>query len=222
MGKIIILPETTLKPITLIGARAGVCYGSDVSNEEKNYKRGLQCIEDMHGRTLEFPDIHMVLDGYSARVIREYYTHIGCLPTRLQASTRYINYKNFEYIVPKSIENNSDTKLIYDTCMKMIKNSLKMLDDLQIPKEDIANILPLGMTTKIVDKRNLRNLIDMSYQRKCTRTYWEFRELFIDIENALREYSDEWEWIVNNLFMSKCEFLGYCPEKNSCGWYSNK
>lgn len=35
MGKIIILPETTLKPITLIGARAGVCYGSDVSNEEK-------------------------------------------------------------------------------------------------------------------------------------------------------------------------------------------
>ncbi len=36
MGKIIILPETSEKPITLIGARAGVCWGADVSDPEKN------------------------------------------------------------------------------------------------------------------------------------------------------------------------------------------
>ena len=29
MGKITILPETTKNPISLIGQRAGVCYGSD-------------------------------------------------------------------------------------------------------------------------------------------------------------------------------------------------
>lgn len=47
----------------------------------------------------------MILDGYSARVIREWYTHIGGSPTRLQASTRYIDYEHgFDYVVPPSIE----------------------------------------------------------------------------------------------------------------------
>lgn len=91
------------------------------------------------------------------------------------------------------------------------------LNDLGIPREDLANLLPLGMTTKIVEKRNLRNLIDMSHVRKCTRAYWEFRELFSTIENALREYSDEWTWIVDNMFKPKCELTGYCDETKSCG-----
>ncbi len=32
---ITILPETTKNPITLIGKRAGICYGSDISDDEK-------------------------------------------------------------------------------------------------------------------------------------------------------------------------------------------
>ena len=94
--------------------------------------------------------------------------------------------------------------------MKNIRKNLIELEDDGIPREDIANLLPLGMTTKIVEKRNLRNLIDMSHTRKCSRAYWEFRELFRDIENALREYSDEWKLIVDNLFKPKCEITGYC------------
>ena len=72
---------------------AGVCYNANIENDEKNYKRGMDCIKSMHGRTTEFPDVYMVLDDYSARVIREFYTHIGGAPTRLQASTRYIDYE---------------------------------------------------------------------------------------------------------------------------------
>ena len=51
----------------------------------------------------------------------------------------------------------------------------------------------------------------------CTRAYWEYRELFRDISNELRERSKEWEWIVDNLFKPKCEELGYCTERKSCG-----
>ena len=72
MGTITILPETTKTPITLIGNRAGICWGADVTNAEKNYKRGVDCIKSGHGRTFEFPDVHMVIDGFSARVMREY------------------------------------------------------------------------------------------------------------------------------------------------------
>lgn len=94
MGTVTIQRFTYKNPISMIGEEAGVCWGADTSDPEKNYKRGLDCLENEHGRTFEFPDVYMILDGYSARVIREWYTHIGGAPTRLQASTRYIDYRN--------------------------------------------------------------------------------------------------------------------------------
>ena len=101
--------------------------------------------------------------------------------------------------------------------MKNVTEAGRALEELGIPREDSAMLLPLGMTTKIVDKRNLRNLIDMSRQRMCTRAYWEYRELFSDICKALREYSEEWAYIIDTQMMPKCEVLGYCPETYCCG-----
>ena len=228
MGTVTILKETTKNPLTLIGERAGVCWGADTGSPEKNRKRGMDCIESGHGRTLEFVNVEMVLDGYSARVIREWYTHIGGAPTRLQASTRYIDYGEFEYVTPPSIAGSLAAKALYDATMAVIADTMRRLElmnhvnevaELGFPREDIAMLLPLGMTTRIVDKRNLRNLIDMSRQRMCNRAFWEFRELFRDISIALVNYSEEWGWIVNNCFHEKCVELGYCPEKHGCGKY---
>lgn len=222
MGKVIIYEETTKNPITLIGKMAGVCYGANTEDDEKNYKRGLDCLQSQHGRTLEFPDIYVCFDGYSARVDRELYTHIGGSPTRLQGSTRYINYKDFGYYTPESIKKNDDADLFYSTMMLKLKNGLATLDELGIPKEDSANALPLGMQSKVVAKYNLRTVIDMSHQRECTRAYHEFRDMFKDWKQALSEYSEEWKYIVDNFFQPKCEYLMYCPEKFSCGKYPKR
>lgn len=222
MGKIIILPETTRNPITLIGEMAGVCWGADTSDPAKNYKRGWDCIESGHGRTFEFPDVYMILDGYSARVIREWYTHIGGMPTRLQESTRYVDCRDFDFVVPPSIKQSDALVSIYAEAMGDIMEAVQDLEKFGVPREDAAMLLPLGMTTRIVDKRNLRNLIDMSRQRMCMRAYWEFRELFDDISGALSRYSDEWEMVTDHLFMPKCEALGYCPEKHGCGKYPRR
>lgn len=217
MGKVIIQDETTKNPIELIGFEAGICYGSDTSDSEKNYKRGLMNIASGHGRTMEFPQVFITLEGYSARVIRELYTHIGGAPTRLQASTRYIDYGEFEYIIPPSIKKDKEKKEAYEDAMNQISVSFRELQRLGTPKEDIANILPLGMTTTIAFRTNLRNLIDMSHQRLCSRAYWEFRELMCDIMKALSEYSEEWKYLVETYFKPKCELYGYCIEHNSCG-----
>lgn len=218
MGSIMILPETTKNPITLMGRRAGCCWNANITDDRKNYKRGMDCIKSGHGRVMEYVNVEMIIDEYSARVIREWYTHLGGSPTRLQASTRYIDYEHgFNYVVPNSIRNNEEAYDVYLEAIHQICYGLVQLDELGIPREDSAMLLPLGMTTKIVDKRNLRNLVDMSRQRMCTRAYHEYRELFDDICNALREYSDEWKWIVDNLFHVKCDEVGYCTESKSCG-----
>ena len=220
MGKVIIQEETTLYPISLIGEEAGICWGADTSDRMKNQKRGMDCIKSNHGRTMEFPNVYMILDGYSARVIREFYTHIGGAPTRLQASTRYIDYEHgFDSVCPASIKNNKNNEAweAYINALKSIKNSLQTLDACGIPREDSAMLLPLGMTTKVVVKINARTLMDMSRQRMCNRAYWEYRVLFKDICEALSLYSEEWEVFVAENFMAKCDACGYCVEAKCCG-----
>lgn len=222
MGQITILKETTVNPISLMGERAGVCWGADTTSEVKNFNRGLDILESNHGRVLEYVNVEMLIDGYSARVIREWYTHIGGSPTRLQASTRYINYENFSYTTPPVIASNDEALNLYNSTMKTISEACAKLEEMGIKREDAALLLPLGMSTRIVDKRNLRNLIDMSRQRMCTRAYWEYRKLFSDICKALRNYSSEWEYIIDNYFMAKCDATGVCPEKKSCGRHEKK
>ena len=219
MGTITILHETTKNPITLIGERAGICWGADITDAEKNYKRGMDCITSDHGRTLEFVMIDMLIDGYSARVIREYMRHVGGGLSVLQASTRYIDYKEFECVKPDSIANNHRASIEFDTALASIRVALKEMENKGIPREDAAMLLPLGMTTRLVDHKNLRNLVDMSRTRMCNRAYWEFRELFRDMLTALENYSREWCQVVELTMYPKCKERRICPEKHGCGMY---
>ena len=189
MGSVMIQNYTCKNPITMIGFEAGICWGADTADEKKNYRRGLDCLESGHGRTFEFPDVYLTLEGYSARVIREWYTHIG----------------------------GSAAKAVYDELMAEIQKHLARLDELGVPREDSAMGLPLGMETRIVCKHNLRNLMDMSRQRMCCRAYHEYRALFSDLCRELSGYSEEWDYTVSHYFMPKCRAIGFCPEKHSCG-----
>ena len=173
MGKILVQSYTTKNPISMIGEEAGICWGADTSDVNKNYKRGLDCLRSGHMRTAEYPQVYIVLDGYSARVIRELYTHIAGGPTRLQASTRYIEYGKFDYIIPNSIEKEKEAKRIYNNTMEVTSAGYKYLEELGVPKEDIANMLPLGMETKIVLRTNLRHLIYMQHNRSCSCANWK-------------------------------------------------
>lgn len=216
-GKVIVMSETTDEPLTLAGYCAGVCWNADVSDPKKNFKRGLQCLKDDHGKVLEYAQVYLILDGWSARVIREVYTHNSGLPSRLQASTRYVDYSNFAYVCPRAAT--PAQKKFYADAMAEITEAAQSLEDDGMKREDAALLLPLGMQTKVVYRTNLRALIDMAKVRMCTRAYWEYRELMDAILEALSIYSDEWKYLVEDLvvFAPKCTELGYCPESKGCG-----
>ena len=183
-GKYItIQTETTQNPIQLMGQEAGECWQANTNDADKNYKRGLECVKSGHGRVLEFPQIYILVEGYSARFVREYYVHLGGAPTRLQASTRYIDYTKdgFSYVIPPSIEKDKEARLQYISAMLNINRQIRSLIDVyKVPKEDAAMLLPLGMTSTFVCRTNARNIIDMSRQRCCMRAYHEYRD-FMDI-----------------------------------------
>lgn len=218
MGQVVVLEETTVKPISLMGQMAGLCYGSDTIDEEKNYKRGLNCLKSEHGRVLEYPTINLFIDGYSARCIRELYTHIAGAPTRLQQSTRYVDYSNFEYVMPKSIEKIYGASLAVDNYIQSTRELISSLEkNYNIPREDLGMLLPLGMKTSVVVKYNARTLSTMAEQRLCIRAYWEYQDLMKNIKKSLQDYSEEWNTLGNFIFKPKCEKLHYCPEVNGCG-----
>lgn len=209
----IIEKRTEKDPLAHIGENAGVCWNSDITDVEKNIKRGKSCIQSGHLRTAEYPTVEMIIEGYSARCIRELYTHIIGV-TRLQDSTRYINFEDFAYYNPGSTEEQKEQ--IAKTMGDISENYGKLLD-LGMKKEDCANILPLGMHTKIVWKINLRGLIHFMNMRLCNRALKEIRTLAGEIKTKLSAYSEEWKWICDNYFVPSCKTIGYCTEEKCCG-----
>lgn len=218
-----ILKWTPVDPLNQIGFCAGVCWDAPVDNVEKNIKRAKTCIKSNHGRTEEFPDVYVVLDEYSARVFREFYTHIVGT-TRLQSSTRYVDAKTMDpendFFIPGKFSPTQKSILVNG--YQEIMRTYSALEATGAAKEDAANILPLGMNSKVVAKINMRALEHMAHKRCCNRAYHEFRKLMDEFIKTLKEYSDEWKWICDTLLVPECKALGYCPEVKGCGMEISK
>ena len=216
--RVYIQSETTTNPLYLMGYEAGTCWNADTTSPEKNIKRAIECINSGHGRVMEYPQIYLTIEGFSIKFAREFLRHIGGAPTVLQDSTRYVNKDNFNFVYPKTIENNSEALFYYQKAMDFINMAYHEINKLGIPKEDSSMLLPLGMETKLAYRTNLRALVDMSSVRECSRAYWEYRQFMTLLKNNLASYSKEWNTIINmGIFAPKCEKLGYCNEKFSCG-----
>ena len=220
--------DATKNPITAIGTVASICYDSisveDIVAEEftKSKKAkviGKHCLNSGHTRTAEFAKVKMLIDGYSARVIRELYTHvIGT--SKVQASTRYIKYdrnNKFGFYTPKAIQNNEQANKIYEDTMCEIIKAYQQLLELGVKQEDAGNILPLGHETTIAFEINVRALMHLFNVRTCNRAYKEFRDLMKELKQELCKLDDEWKELCDNYFVTKCDFYGYCDEGNCCG-----
>ena len=207
-----ILDWTTKDPLNQIGFCAGVCRNSDLS-VEKNIKRAKACIKAGHGRTLEYPDIYFILSGVSARVARQFYTHVIGV-TKLQESTRCVEGAE-GFNIPTTVNDTQKDKLLsgYNNIMNVYKDLIAS----GVSTEDAANVLPLGMYTKVIVKMNLRALEHMAHKRMCSCALKEFREIMAELKQKLRSYSEEWTWVCDNLLVPQCIQLGYCPESKSCG-----
>lgn len=200
-----------------MGFCVGVCQNADISTDITNFKRGVKCINANHGRALEYSDVTVVISGYSARVIRELYTSIIGV-TRLQESTRYVNSEGFDYFIPPTIQHNDVIKdSIYGEAMNKISEAYGTLVDCGIPKEDAANVLPLGMMTKVVLKINVRAISNMAEKRLCSRAYHEYRELMKELKQVLSSLDNEWKILCEKVFLPSCEKNGFCTEEFSCG-----
>ncbi len=229
------LLEMSENAISLIHAACRQCYsekfaGDIFTNPTPNSKAEEEFVRKVvasgHESPLEHVKFTFAVEGVSRALTHQLVRHR--LASYSQQSQRYVKEKDFDYIIPPSVERNPEAKKLFLDLMNVIQENytglLKFLaeDNMngESANQDARFVLPQASETKIVVTMNCRELLNFFKHRCCTRAQWEIRALAQDILNICKEKIPA----VFSEAGAKCEALGYCPEgeKFCCGKYPVK
>lgn len=80
-------------------------------------------------------------------------------------SQRYIDFSNFKYITPKTIEKNQSANRLFQEKMKDIRKTYEALREIGINAEDARYVLPNAALVNITVTCNLRSFLDFYEKR---------------------------------------------------------
>lgn len=208
------LTRITKDPILAIEEAASNCYNSTPAGDGKIMKH---CVKSGHTSVTEFCDFTFHIEGVSRALSHQLVRHR--LASYAQRSQRYCSEDGFNYVIPLSVKNNPTALAFYQDSIRNIASNYKTLQELGIPNEDARMILPNACETQIEVKMNLRALMNFMYERMCTCSQWEIRELAQLMRKAVIEQVPELEpYLVPKCEKNGKEF-GACNESKSrsCG-----
>jgi thymidylate synthase (FAD) len=140
-------------------------------------------LKSKHLSVFEHSSASFYIDGISRSASHQLVRHR--LSSYSQKSQRYVNERNFEYVIPESL-NSGFNKIRYDNLMKELSN---LYDDLMVSgevlKEDIRMILPNACTTTLAMTSNFRQWLSVIDERVTPQAQWEIRNLLSEIWKQL-------------------------------------
>jgi thymidylate synthase (FAD) len=229
------LLEVTKDAVKLIYAACRQCYsekfaGDIFAEDAKDPKKQEEFIAKVassgHESPLEHAKFTFAAEGVSRALTHQLVRHR--IASFSQQSQRYVAAKNFNYIIPPSIEEDDAAKDKFIKVMEYIQENynefLKRFEEKgkkgEGANQDARFILPQAAETKIVFTMNCRELLHFFADRCCTRAQWEIRAL---AKEMLKICKKEIPAVFANAG-EKCIKLGYCPEggRFSCGKYPLK
>lgn len=154
-------------------------------DEDKALKLLQGIVRAGHGSVLEHCTFTFAIDGISRACSHQLVRHR--IASYSQQSQRYVDGHNFDYVIPKSIEDNENFKAAYENFMD---NTMLFYDALVkngIKKEDARFVLPNATTTNIVVTMNARELLHFIELRTSPRAQWEIRELAKEMWKQVKE-----------------------------------
>ena len=177
-----------------------------------NGLRSLQeALDSHHESVIEHCSFTFAVSGVSRALTHQLVRHR--IASYSQQSQRYVNMNEFDYVMPKSIEDNIDAYAKFYQAMDMIDYTYILLKDMGIPEEDARYILPNATCTNIIVTTNARELLHFFSLRCCERAQSEIRELANKMLKICKEVSPT---IFENAGPS-CVRDGFCRESKSCG-----
>jgi thymidylate synthase (FAD) len=227
------LLEMSKDPLNLLYVAYRQCYSAqwagDIWDEDGNKEKQAAFIRKMmrsgHDSPLEHVKFTFAVEGVSRALTHQLVRYR--VASYSQQSQRYVDMKNFGYVIPPSLADDEAMQAEFERCMKEIQRSyqdlLARLEEKGVTgeraHEDARFVLPQAGESKIVVTMNCRELLHFFSQRCCQRAQWEIRGL----ANRMLEICREKLGPVFENGGAKCERLGYCPEgKFSCGRFPLK
>lgn len=228
------LLEYTPNPEKLIASAAKLCYSSvgvdeiaENLNSESVDKFVKMLMSYGHESPVEHISFTFGIEGVSRSLTHQLVRHR--IASYSQQSQRYVKLKQFEYVIPPSIEKDEESKKIFIDTMEMIQDSYDKLVDSLMEKylnegmkkmaaekkaiEDARYVFPNACETKIVVTMNARSLMNFFHHRCCERAQWEIRELADEMLRQVREVAP----VIFGKSGPSC-VSGVCPEgKMTCG-----
>lgn len=205
---------------------AGEVFSDDSINKEKQEEFVKKIVASGHQSPLEHVKFTFAIEGVSRALTHQLVRHR--LASYSQMSQRYVKEKDFDYIIPPSIEKNSQAKIEFEKLMTTIQQGYTKLlgfmgqDNIsgEAANQDARFVLPQAAETKIVVTMNCRELLHFFEHRCCSRAQWEIRQLANKMLDICRKKLPA----VFSGSGAKCEVLEYCPEgeKFCCGKYPVK
>ena len=208
----------TPQPEQTVAAAARLCYSSASASQiarsmapEKTKSFVTKLVEMGHQSPLEHVSFTFAVDGVSRALSHQLVRHR--IASYSQKSQRYVDEKDFTWIMPPSVEKNAAAKRLFETQIEQIRQCYAELCA-AVPREDARYILPNACETKLVVTMNARSLLHFFRVRCCRRAQWEIQRLAGKMLVEVRKVAPE-------LFKAAgppCITDGICPEgEMSCG-----
>jgi thymidylate synthase (FAD) len=214
----------TPDPLRVLYTAARTCYSAHRPSElweeevprERMERLVRQIVEAGHHSILEHVSFTFALEGLSRSCSHQLVRHR--LASYSQQSQRYVKGP-FPYVVPPSWQRAGEELCRrYHQAMAEMGRLYEEALAAGIPPEDARFVLPQAVTTHLAMTMNLRELMHAVGLRTCVRAQWEIRELFEAVRGAVTEIDP----FLGSFLQVKCERLGYCDERESCGRYPVK
>ena len=222
-----LLPVDEEQVIRKLYIACRTCYsaGSPITNYEKEFTADAHSKEDMlklinyvissgHHSVLEHVQLTFLIEGIDRQISHQWLRHRLCSIS--QQSQRYVEFKDgeFDYIIPDTISSTESLKSDFEATMKYLGTMYDKFIKAGVPAEDARAVLPNACCTNLTWSCNLRELIWIMGERRCTCAQKPTRKLASaiakEVENALP--------FMKPYLGPKCEMLGYCNEpRRTCG-----
>jgi thymidylate synthase (FAD) len=227
------LLEMSENPLSLLYVAYRQCYSAqwagNIWEEEGNKEQQAAFIRKMmhsgHDSPLEHVKFTFAVEGVSRALTHQLVRYR--VASYSQQSQRYVDMKNFGYVIPPSIAGDEAMRAEFERCMKEIQQCYQdLLERFEAKSvtgerahEDARFVLPQAGESKVVVTMNCRELLHFFSQRCCHRAQWEIRAL---ADRMLEICREKLRPVFEN-GGARCERLGYCPEgKFSCGRFPPK
>jgi thymidylate synthase (FAD) len=164
-------------PEALLEQAGRACYRSEGRGDPGKFLQAR--IREGHESIIEHASVTFDISGISRACSHQLVRHR--IASYSQESQRYVDMSAPEFVVPPSVAESAEARVIWDQFLAQVGEAYRRLRALGVRKEDARFVLPNATATRIIVTMNFRALRHF-FQVRCEKAaQWEIRALALEM-----------------------------------------